>query len=69
MKILSVAENEGKVYAESAGVTSIEELRKKYEEALKLTIKQIDDMNIMISSILDIGRAEGAQFEQTTDID
>ena len=41
----------------------------KYEEALKLTIKQIDDMNIMISSILDIGRAEGAQFEQTTDID
>ena len=41
----------------------------KYEEALKLTTKQIDDMNIMISSILDIGRAEGAQFEQTTDID
>ena len=41
----------------------------KYEETLRLTIKQIDDMNIMISSILDIGRAEGAQFEQTTDID
>ncbi|MFA9373118.1 MAG: ATP-binding protein [Poseidonibacter sp.] len=41
----------------------------KYEETLKLTIKQIDDMNIMISSILDIGRAEGAQFEQTTELD
>ena len=26
-------------------------------------------MNIMISSILDIGRTEGAQFEQTTDLD
>ena len=41
----------------------------QYEEALTLTIKQIDEMNKMISSILDIGRAEGAQFEQTTDID
>jgi len=40
-----------------------------YEDALKLTVKQIDDMNKMISSILDIGRAEGAQFEQTIDID
>ena len=40
-----------------------------YEDALKLTVKQIDDMNIMISSILDIGRAEGAQFEQTVDLD
>lgn len=49
-------------------------LRKKrdaeaYEETLKLTVKQIDDMNVMISSILDIGRAEGAQFEQTQDLD
>ena len=49
-------------------------LRKKreievYEETLKLTVKQIDDMNIMISSILDIGRAEGAQFEQTIALD
>ena len=41
----------------------------QYEETLKLTVKQIDDMNIMISSILDIGRAEGAQFEQTVDLD
>lgn len=41
----------------------------QYEETLRLTIKSIDDMNIMISSILDIGRTEGAQFEQTTEID
>ena len=42
---------------------------KDYEETLKLTIKSINDMNIMISSILDIGRAEGAQFEKTAYID
>jgi len=40
-----------------------------YEDALKLTIKQIDEMNTMISSILDIGRTEGAQFEQAKNID
>ena len=40
-----------------------------YEETLNLTVKQIDEMNIMISSILDIGRAEGAQFEKTIDLD
>ncbi|MGM0519616.1 MAG: sensor histidine kinase [Campylobacterota bacterium] len=49
-------------------------LRKKrnpqdYEETLKLSVKQIDEMNKMISSILDIGRAEGAQFEQTEELD
>lgn len=49
-------------------------LRKKrtmqeYEETLNLSIKSINDMNIMISSILDIGRAEGAQFEKTSNID
>ncbi len=49
-------------------------LRKKreisdYEDTLKLTIKSINDMNVMISSILDIGRAEGAQFEKTSYID
>ena len=42
---------------------------KDYEETLNLTIKSINDMNIMISSILDIGRAEGAQFEKTAYID
>ena len=41
----------------------------QYEETLKLTIKQINDMNIMISSILDIGRTEGAQFEQNIELD
>ena len=41
----------------------------KYEETHKLTIKSIDDMNIMISSILDIGRTEGAQFEQNIELD
>ena len=42
---------------------------KEYEETLNLTIKSINDMNVMISSILDIGRAEGAQFEKTAYID
>ena len=41
----------------------------KYEETLKLTIEQINDMNKMISSILDIGRQEGAQFEKPEEID
>lgn len=41
----------------------------EYEEILKLTIKQIDDMNITISSILDIGRTEGAQFEELKKVD
>lgn len=36
---------------------------------MKLTIEQINDMNKMISSILDIGRAEGAQFEKPEEID
>ncbi len=34
----------------------------QYEDAIRLTIKEIDGMNVMISSILDIGRTEGAQF-------
>jgi two-component system OmpR family sensor kinase len=41
----------------------------QYEEVLNLTVKQIDEMNKMISSILDIGRTEGAQFEQTVNLD
>ena len=41
----------------------------KYKDTLKLTIEQINDMNKMISSILDIGRAEGAQFEKPEEID
>ncbi|WP_320036127.1 HAMP domain-containing sensor histidine kinase [Halarcobacter sp.] len=41
----------------------------KYQETMKLTVEQINDMNKMISSILDIGRAEGAQFEKPEEID
>jgi len=41
----------------------------KYKETLKLSIDQINDMNKMISSILDIGRAEGAQFEKPEELD
>ena len=42
----------------------------KYIEALKLANKTIVEMNQMISSILEIGRQEGAQFElpQTVDL-
>src|SRR5574344_329561 len=41
----------------------------QYEDAIRLTSKEIDGMNVMISSILDIGRTEGAQFEQAKNID
>jgi two-component system OmpR family sensor kinase len=41
----------------------------QYEDAIRLTIKEIDGMNVMISSILDIGRTDGAQFEQAKNID
>ena len=44
--------------------------REKYIEALKNNNDSIDSMNKMISSILEIGRQEGAQFEapEQTDI-
>lgn len=41
----------------------------KYEETLRLSIDQINDMNKMIGSILDIGRQEGAQFEKPEEVD
>ncbi|MGB3751906.1 MAG: HAMP domain-containing sensor histidine kinase [Arcobacteraceae bacterium] len=41
----------------------------RYEEVLNLHIKEIDGMNQMISSILDMGRQEGAQFEKPTELD
>lgn len=41
----------------------------RYEDVLKLHIKEIDGMNQMISSILDMGRQEGAQFEKPTELD
>lgn len=41
----------------------------KYQEVLKLHIEEIDGMNQMISSILDMGRQEGAQFEKPVELD
>lgn len=41
----------------------------KYEDVLKLHISEINRMNSMITSILDIGRQEGAQFEKPIEID
>ena len=41
----------------------------KYEDVLNIHIKEIDGMNQMISSILDMGRQEGAQFEKPTELD
>ena len=41
----------------------------KYIEALKNNNISIDNMNKMISSILEIGRQEGAQFEKPIEID
>ncbi|MCK5110027.1 MAG: HAMP domain-containing histidine kinase [Arcobacteraceae bacterium] len=41
----------------------------KYEEVLKVHIKEIDKMDKMISSILDMGRQEGAQFEKPMEVD
>ena len=41
----------------------------KYVETLEVIIKEVDDMNKMITSILDIGRQEGAQFEKPIEID
>ena len=41
----------------------------KYIEVLKLNIASINEMNKMISSILDMGRQEGAQFEKPLEID
>ncbi len=41
----------------------------KYQETLKLNNKTIDEMNSMISSILEIGRQEGAQFEKPVEVD
>lgn len=41
----------------------------KYVETIKVNIDSIDDMNKIISSILDIGRSESAQFEAPINID
>ena len=41
----------------------------KYKETLKVNNTTIDEMNKMISSILEVGRQEGAQFEKPVEID
>ena len=41
----------------------------KYEETIKINIDEINKMNKMISSILDMGRQEGAQFEKPIELD
>ncbi len=41
----------------------------KYEDVLKVHISEIDKMNKMISSILNMGRQEGAQFERPMEVD
>jgi two-component system OmpR family sensor kinase len=42
---------------------------KSLEDALRQNIKSIDNMNKVIESILEFGRAEGAQFTQSEEID
>ena len=41
----------------------------KYIETLQSNIQSINEMNSMIKSLLEIGRQEGAQFEQSEEID
>ncbi len=41
----------------------------KYEETLRLFINEINGMDKMVSSILNVGRQEGAQFENPIEID
>ncbi len=41
----------------------------KYKDTLRVNNSTIDEMNKMISSILEVGRQEGAQFEKPLEID
>ena len=41
----------------------------EYIEALKTTNKTIDEMNIIVSNILNIGRQEGAQLDKPLEVD
>ena len=41
----------------------------EYIDALKTTNKTIDEMNIIVSNILNIGRQEGAQLDKPTEVD
>ena len=42
---------------------------KEYIDAIKTTNKTIDEMNIIVSNILNMGRQEGAQLEQPVQLD
>lgn len=41
----------------------------EYIEALKITNRTVDEMNIIVSNILNIGRQEGAQLDKPIEID
>jgi two-component system OmpR family sensor kinase len=41
----------------------------EYIDALKVTNKTVDEMNIIVSNILNIGRQEGAQLEKPQEVD
>ncbi len=41
----------------------------EYIDALKTTNKTIDEMNVLVSNILNIGRQEGAQLEKPVEVD
>ena len=41
----------------------------KYKETLRINNSTIDEMNKMISNILEVGRQEGAQFEKPVELD
>jgi two-component system OmpR family sensor kinase len=42
---------------------------KEYIDALKTTNKTIDEMNIIVSNILNVGRQEGAQLDKPVEVD
>lgn len=41
----------------------------EYIDALKVTNKTVDEMNIIVSNILNVGRQEGAQLEKPAEVD
>lgn len=43
--------------------------QEEYIEALKITNKTVDEMNIIVSNILNIGRQEGAQLDKPVEVD